>query len=364
MKNEKLITIIKILFLVFIVYLFLLSIKLTGTSLEMLGKGFAETLIATTSNPFVGLLIGIFATSLIQSSSATTALVVIFVSNGILTLGNSIPIIMGANIGTTITNTIVSFGFAGRKAEFRRAFASSTVHDFYNVLAVCVLFPFELMFGIIEKSASFISAIFTDIGGTKILSPLEIIVNPVIDFLKTELPYPVLLLIIALIILFFSLTSMVKVIRSLILEKIELFLNKYMFKNDLTSLLLGMIFTAIVQSSSITTSLVVPLAGAGILTVRKIFPYTLGTNIGTTITAFLASLAAGTPVGVTVAVSHLFFNIFGITIFFPLKKIPIFLAESCGRLISKSKRNIILFVLIYIGLLLVILIFIFIFRGK
>jgi len=362
MSNEKLITTIKLVLLVFVLYLFLLSIQLISTSLKMLGSGFAEALIATTSNPFVGLLIGIVATSLIQSSSTTTALVVGFVGGGVLTLRNSIPIIMGANIGTTITNTIVSFGFLGRKAEFRRAFASSTVHDFYNILAVFVLFPLEMIFRPIEQSASFISGIFTDIGGAKIMSPLKLILNPVIEFLQINLKSPVLLLIIALIFLFISLTFMVKVIRSLILDKMEKFLNRYLFKNDGTSFSLGIIFTAIVQSSSITTSLVVPLCGAGLLTVRQIFPYTLGSNIGTTVTALLAALATVNPVAVTVAISHLFFNIFGIIIFYPLKKLPIFLAEGFARVTVKSKKNTVLFIIIYILMHFVILGFVFLFE--
>jgi len=362
MKNDRLVTSARIFFLFVVLYLFMVSIQLTGTALKMFGLGFAEALISTTANPLVGLIIGIFTTSLIQSSSTTTALVVGFVGGGVLTLRTSIPIIMGANIGTTITNTIVSFGFVGRITEFRRAFASSIVHDFYNILAVIILFPAEMMFRIIEKTSIFVSQIFSDLGGTKILSPLKIIVNPIIEYLQLYINSPVILLIIALLLLFGSITFMVKVIRSLILEKMEKFLNKYLFKNMITSLVLGIIFTAIVQSSSITTSLIVPLCGAGLLSVEQIFPYTLGTNIGTTVTAILASMATLNPVAITVAFSHLFFNTFGMMIFIPLKKIPVFLAESFAAIAVKSKKNTVLFIIIYIALHFVILIFAFIFK--
>ena len=104
----------KILLLFAILYLFILSIQLMGSSFKLMGKGFAEALIQTTSNPLVGLLIGILATSIIQSSSTTTSIVVGLVAGGVLTLQGAIPIIMGANIGTTIINP---FHLVGYKIE-------------------------------------------------------------------------------------------------------------------------------------------------------------------------------------------------------------------------------------------------------
>ena len=74
------------------------------------------------------------------------------------------------------------------------------------------------------------------------------------------------------------------------LEKIESFFDQYIFKTAIRAIVFGSIITVMVQSSSITTSLVIPLAGAGVLSLRKIFPFTLGANIGTTITAWLISI--------------------------------------------------------------------------
>ncbi|MGD8535838.1 MAG: Na/Pi symporter, partial [Candidatus Aminicenantes bacterium] len=278
-------TIKKILLLAVILYLFIFSIQLMGTSFKHMGKGFAESLIKTTANPVVGLLIGILATSIIQSSSTTTSITVGCVAGGVLTLQGAIPIIMGANIGTTITNTIVSIGHVTRKIEFQRAFAASVVHDFFNILAVIIIFPLELIFHPLEKSASVLSELFVGIGGIKFLSPIKATTEPLIEPIISIIPYPVITMILALILLFFSIIQIVKIMRSLVLTKIEIFLDKYLFKNDVTAFFMAMIITAVVQSSSITTSLIVPLAGAGVLTLRKIFPYTLGTNIGTTVTA-------------------------------------------------------------------------------
>ncbi|MFC2164356.1 Na/Pi symporter [Acidobacteriota bacterium] len=337
----------KILLLIAILYLFLLSIQLMGSSFKLMGKGFAEGLIQTTSNPLVGLLIGILATSIIQSSSTTTSIVVGLVAGGVLTLQGAIPIIMGANIGTTITNTIVSIGHVGRKQEFQRAFAAGTVHDIFNIMAVIILFPLEMATHILEKSATVLADAFVGVGGIKFLSPLKAITTPVIDIAKGIIHNPIILIIISLLILFFTLVQLVKIMRSLMLSKIEIFLDKYLFKNAMTALLFGLVTTAIVQSSSITTSLVIPLVGAGILTVRKIFPYTLGANIGTTVTAMLASFATLNPVAITVAFTHLLFNIFGIVIIYPIKNVPIWLAEKFSQITTKSKKNTIVFLIVY-----------------
>jgi len=131
---------VRVLILIGAVYGFLLSINLLGDSLNLLGKGFITGLISSTSNPFIGLFIGILATSLVQSSSVTTAIVVAFVGTGTLSITNAIPIIMGANIGTTVTNILVSMAHITRRGEFERAFSAAVVHDFFNLLCVLVFF--------------------------------------------------------------------------------------------------------------------------------------------------------------------------------------------------------------------------------
>ncbi len=351
MNTEMKQKILKILTVIVTIYLFLLTIKLLGHSFKLFGKDFAEAMLQTTSNPFTGLIIGIVATSLIQSSSTTTSIVVGLVAGGAVNLENAIPIIMGANIGTTVTNTIVSLGHIGRKAEFKRAFAAGVVHDFFNVCAVLVLFPLELKFHFIQKTALFFDHQFEGVGGMKMFNPLKAVLNPVInmiDSLFSNVPYnDVVLMILSLVGMFGALALLIKTIRSLVVDKIEIVINKYLFKNDFLGMTWGMGMTFIVQSSSVTTSLIVPLAGAGIVSLRKIFPYTMGANIGTTGTAVLAALATGNPVAVTAAFAHLVFNIFGIVIFYPLKFIPLKLAEKTSEYVSLSRKNLIIFLLVY-----------------
>lgn len=351
MKSEIGQKLLKLLIVIATIYLFLLSINLLGHSFKLFGKEFAEAMLRTTANPFTGLIIGIVATSMIQSSSTTTSIVVGLVAGGVVTLENAIPIIMGANIGTTITNTLVSMGHVGRRVEFKRAFSAGVVHDFYNILSVLVLFPIEVKFHIIQKSAIFLNGKFEGVGGMKMFNPLKAILSPaisVIDNIFKNVPYnEIIMMVISIISMFTALAFLIKTIRSLVLDKIELIINKYLFKNDFLGIVWGTVMTFIVQSSSVTTSLIVPLAGAGVVKLRKIFPYTLGANIGTTGTALLAALATSNPFAVTAAFAHLIFNIFGIAIFYPLKAIPIGLAEKTSNFVSLSKKNLVIFLLGY-----------------
>ncbi len=339
--------IIKVLTVVISIYLFLLTIKLLGHSFKLFGKEFAEAMLQTTSNPFTGLIIGIVATSLIQSSSTTTSIVVGLVAGGVVNLENAIPIIMGANIGTTVTNTLVSLGHIGHKVEFKRAFAAGVVHDFFNICSVVVLFPLEMKFHFIQKVALFLDERFQGVGGMKMFNPLKAILNPVIngiDDLVMNLPYKeIVLMIVSIIGMFAALGLLIKTIRSLVIDKIEIIINKYLFKNDVMGMTWGMAMTFIVQSSSVTTSLIVPLAGAGVVSLRKIFPYTMGANIGTTGTSLLAALATANPVAVTASFAHLVFNVFGILIFYPLKFLPINMAEKASAYAAQSKKNLLIF---------------------
>jgi sodium-dependent phosphate cotransporter len=136
-------------------------------------------------------------------------------------------------------------------------------------------------------------------------------------------------------------------------------INKFLFRNNLLGFLIGILLTFIVQSSSVTTSLIILLAGAGLISLRKIFPYTLGANIGTTGTAILAALATQNEVAVTVAFAYFCFNIYGILIFYPFKFIPIGLAEFVGEKATTSKKNLVSFIAIFFMLYFIPVLFLF-----
>jgi len=320
------------------IYFFLVSIRLMGSALKGIGIPYIMGILSVAEHPFTGIFIGILATSLIQSSSCVTSIVVGLVGSGGITVATAIPIVMGSNIGTTITNTIVSFGHIRRKMEFSRAFPAAIVHDMFNILTVIVLFPMEIKFHFIEKFSSFLANIFITIGGVHLFNPLKMFVGPVVLLFERILFHiPILILIISLIILFSALSFIVKSARKLATRRVEINLDKYLFGKAWKAFIFGLIFTALVQSSSVTTSLIVPIVGAGILDIERIFPYTLGANIGTTITALLASLMTGSIAGVQTAFAHLTFNILGIIVWYPFKFVPIEAAKALGRF-SKEHR--------------------------
>jgi sodium-dependent phosphate cotransporter len=338
---------LRLLVLLALLYIFFVSISLMGASFKFFGKDFAKQLLETTADPFVGLFIGLLATSIVQSSSTTTSMTVALVAGGGLSVTGAIPIIIGANIGTSVTATIVALGHIGRTSEFKRAFAAATVHDFFNVLSVIVIFPLQLATNYLGRVAGFLGEHFADAGGFKLFNPLKTVVTPsvkAIAHLTGE--NGVIILILSVLLLFFALRYLVINLKALVIGKVEAFFSSQLFKNAGRSFMLGLVLTVMVQSSSITTSLAVPLAGAGILTLVQIFPMTLGANVGTTITAILAAMVTGEVAAVTVAFAHLLFNISGILILWPLRAIPLGMARMMSNAAAKSRLIPILFVLI------------------
>lgn len=352
-SRSSLYVVVRLLGFLAFLYLFLVSVKLLGTGFKMFGGDFAESLISTTSNPFIGLFIGILATSVIQSSSTTTSTVVGFVAAGILSIESAVPIIMGANIGTAVTSTLVALGHVTRKEEFRRAMAAGTVHDFFNLFTVVVLFPVELATGFLRRSAQALTSLLVGTEGLTFASPVKKIVSPAVHLVVSMAEKfggahaALWVAIFGILLLFVSLYFIVKYAKGLALKRAEVALDKFMGKSGIAGMVLGCAVTATVQSSSVTTSLLVPLAGAGIIRLEQVFPIALGANVGTTVTALLASLA-GDARGLTIALVHLLFNLCGILLvypFRPIRRIPMFLATKLGNAAARAKRNAAFFIL-------------------
>jgi len=351
--RQRVTSFITFLCLVAVLYVFLASVNVMQGAFKLFGKDFQVGLEKFASNPFLALFAAMLMTALIQSSSVTTSAVVAMVMAG-LPVSSAVPMIMGANIGTTITNTLVSLGHVTRRHEFSRAFRCATIHDHFNTLSVIVLLPLELTTHVIERSAKALVGFF---GAARIVSGappksfLKAILSPVtrgIQWLLTSrlglgnAPAGVVMLVVAGVFLIVSLALFVKIMKGALQAKIEGLFDMVLFKHPLATMGIGAIMTASVQSSSITTSLLVPLVGAGVLSTNRAFPLILGANVGTTITAILASLAASDvaqrTLGLQIAFCHLLFNLLGILIFYPLKfmrKIPLttsrVLGEVCAR---------------------------------
>ena len=330
-----------------VLFLFVIALELMGDGIKGISKSsfdLAGLLDGATKTPLLGLITGILVTSLVQSSSTTTSLTVTLVATGTLSIEGAIPVIMGANIGTTVTNTIVSMGHITRPEEFRRAMAGATVHDFFNWTAVLLLLPLELAFGILSKSATAIAGL---IPGLDTSEPGDTVFELVGGWIYNVLGgNPWVAAAVGLVLLFVALRYLVVVLKSLVLGRSEGMLHKYIFGTPMVAMLAGLVLTFLVQSSSVTTSIVIPLIGAGILTVRQVFPYMLGSNVGTTATGLLAAAVAvtgGEPAaqaGLVVALCHMLFNVFGILLIYPIpfvREIPIRMAEFVGELAFKNR---------------------------
>ncbi len=337
-----------------LLFVFLMGVRGLGDGFTLLGRDLLDSFFSATSNPFVALMVGLLATTLVQSSSVTTSMVVGLVAapENPLPLENAVPMVMGANIGTTVTNTLVSLAQIGRPDEFRRAFSVATCHDFFNYMAVVVLLPLEMATGLLRKTAAALAAGLADGGGgLQLDNPLKAALKaawaPLQSLLQTltssEAAQGGVLILVSSALIFIALLRIVKVLRAAMLAEAEASIERVLGRSALVAIGVGALVTAMVQSSSITTSLLVPLAGAGLITLEQAFPVTLGANLGTTITALLASLAVAGPnaeAGVVIALTHLMFNLIGTVLIYPLqavRRLPLHAARKLGDIAVRSK---------------------------
>jgi solute carrier family 34 (sodium-dependent phosphate cotransporter) len=339
---------VRLLMVVFFLYMFLVGVGFLEVGISAMGADFQAGLLRSVSHPISGLCAGLLATVLVQSSSVSTSTIVGMVGAGTLPLSLAVPMIMGANIGTTVTNTLASLGSIRRSEEFRRAFAAATVHDFFNLFAVAILLPIELMFGVLSEIAEEITELVrgTDFDASApARSPIRIAVKlPIGWFENVVQPTPVTALVflgLGLLLIFGALALITKNMRRLVAGSVERVMNRLIGRGGGTvGILVGIGVTVAVQSSTITTSILVPLVAAGVLTLPSAYPITVGANIGTTITALIASLAVMRPEGLTIAIVHLLFNVSAVAIVFPIRQIrliPVRLAEGLADLAIRKR---------------------------
>uniref|UniRef100_A0A8C2IPS6 Sodium-dependent phosphate transport protein 2B n=1 Tax=Cyprinus carpio TaxID=7962 RepID=A0A8C2IPS6_CYPCA len=174
-------SIVKFILLLGLLYVFVCSLDILSSAFQLVGGKAAGDIFqdnAVLSNPVAGLVIGVLVTVLVQSSSTSSSIVVSMVSSGLLEVKSAVPIIMGANIGTSVTNTIVAVMQAGDRNEFRRAFAGATVHDFFNWLSVLVLLPLEVASGYLYRLTKLIIDSFNIQTGADAPDLLKVITEP------------------------------------------------------------------------------------------------------------------------------------------------------------------------------------------
>lgn len=344
---------ISALIVVIAVYALLVAVGVIGKGFNLTfgGREGLSGLFEFATNPFVGLFIGILTTALLQSSSTVTSIIVGLVAGG-LPISVAIPMIMGANVGTTITNTIVSFGHVKQPSEFKDAFAAATIHDFFNLLSIAIFLPLELMFGFLEKLSTTVTAVIENIetaseaGGKSLF---KIIIKSGTNFVESlASPLPeiwagIVLVLVGIGLILLSITFLSNALRTAFVGKARKYLQAAVAKGPITGICSGAFVTVLVQSSSTTTSIIVPLAGSGVVRLNQVYSFTLGANIGTTITALLAALAITGPTHEAahqIAVAHLLYNILGVVVIFGvpwLRNLPLVSAEWIADLAVRRK---------------------------
>ncbi len=325
-------------------YLFLVGVKSLETGISAFGSDFVDQVFASVANPVAGLAAGVLATVLVQSSSVTTATIVGLVGSGVLPVETAVPMVMGANIGTTVTNTLASLGHVRQSAYFERALAAATMHDYFNLLSVLVLLPLEMTTGLISGvsrwMADGVGGLLPQVGtgGSPIKDSIKAPVSLLGDAFESlgwEGIQGALFLALGIGLIFVALWMITRQMKRVMSGRIENAINGILGRGaGAGAMVVGLLMTVAVQSSSITTSILVPLVAAGVLTLRNAFPVTLGANLGTTVTALLASIAADSPDALVIAVAHVTFNILGIVIFYPfprLRRLPLQLAVATAR---------------------------------
>ena len=340
-----------------LLYLFLVGVSMLEAGINSFGAGFQADLLEGVAHPIAGLAAGILATVLVQSSSVSTATIVGLVGAGTLTVDAAVPMIMGANIGTTVTNTLVALSSGRRSEEFRRAFAAATMHDFFNLLAVAVFLPLQIATNFLSSAAEEVAELLGgNVSGSTAKSPLKRIVKEPVGWIEdvvdsiagSDAVLGGILVALGILLIFFALGLITRNVRLLIASRIEAALNSVVARGGgLVGMAFGAVITILVQSSSITTSILVPLVGSGVLTLRNAYPITLGANLGTTITALLASLAVDLRAGLVVALTHTLFNLAAIVSIYPARRvryIPVQLAEQLADLATTHRVVVVVYV--------------------
>lgn len=344
------------------ILVFLLALTWLSKGLTLLGASTVTDLLGETLNPFLGLFIGILTTAIIQSSSAITTIMVGLVASGSVGLAPAIPIIMGANIGTSVTSMIVALGLISQRKEFGHGVSTAALHGLFNIFMGIILIPIEITTQALSLTADALAAwLYGLVGGvspsTGILETIaQQLSSPLVEAsASAQFPAgnPYLFIGIGLIALVVSLRVLIRLFEGRVAAQVRYRMNRYLFGHPRQAFLTGLVTTSVLQSSSVTTSLVVPLAAQTRLALPRVFAYLIGTNIGTTITALVAAvvLGASSEVALALAFVHLLINCLGAILLYPIptiRKIPIVIATTLGK-VSRDNRVIpvIYLVLIY-----------------
>ena len=352
-------------------YFYLFSLDLLGTGAKVVSGCRGGMIFGSELNPVSAVMVAALATAMLQSSSTTTSIIVALVSDQAISVKDGVYLVMGANIGTSITNDIMSLAHFMKEDEFERAFSAACLHDLFNILTVALLLPFEVWTGYLETVTRLIVDGAETRTGEDWEGPMELWVKPLTrkliisnkkaillvaegdsceDFYPTTCVEGVpqshstchsgfvtcdkstgdcpawfregaslhddkvaggVTVAMALILCFVCVTGLMYVAQFLLKGLSTRVVYKVVNVNGYLGIALGTGLTMLLQSSSLTTAILTPWAGIGVIRLEQMYPLTLGANIGTTLSSILAALVAKGLDPLQVALAHLFFNITG-----------------------------------------------------
>lgn len=293
------------------VFAIIIGINLILDGVYSVGSSSTNRLYDLARDPIIGLLIGVLATTLVQSSTTTTTLTVAAVGAGIVTVPVAIPIIMGANIGTTMTALLVSFSYMGERREFKKAFTTAAMHLWFNVLVVLIALTIEILFHPLQTISGYLADRVLGANDTTVPTThvVEKIMTPIVETIGTHglfgmvgnggvatalsLITGTLCILVAIRVMSYQLRMITAATAHSLLDMFSSpgENKRQTLKTNTLGFGVGLLFTIMVTASSVTVSSMQPFAVTKSLRRRAMLAVILGANVGTTLTAMIATFA-------------------------------------------------------------------------
>lgn len=321
------------------VYFFVSGITVVKSSAIIMGESLAEKIVLIIQDTTSGVFAGWIATALLHSSGAFDSIVVAFTSSGAMPLSLAVATIIGAEMGTSVTPFLVSVISRIRKeTRLTASFTVTMSHVLYNMFTLLIFYPIEQFFGTFTNIALQGSSIFVRATWLRAIPDLLEVITPWVDPMLEFVPaWTGLLLGGGMLVA--ALWGIEKYMTEIFSLPTSWNLIRATFTKPLRAFVAGFVFTVLVPSTTVMVSLLVPLAGSGvILADYYVLPYILGANIGTVFDVMIAALATGDPISLGVWLVHLSINALGALIFFPLLRPFSRLVRWTAERIAESPR--------------------------
>lgn len=360
--SHKVLTILRYIAVIAALYMLIAAVNILSSALSF--TVLPDSIMHSLESPFFAIAAGMVITILLQSSSASTAVIIALSASDTIDLTTAVFLVMGANIGTTITNSAVALGYVRDKKMFATTFSAGTVHDFFNLFAVILFGLLEYFTSLLSQTAAWLSDMLYNYQAENLftLTFLKVsdwvsgVFNAPANLLESWNVHSLVMGVLSIVCILGSIAVLTKMLKRIqkaseengTIEDEAIYKPAPTTLGQIKAILSGAATTALVQSSSITTSAAVVGVGTEKYTIRDIYPFIAGANIGTTLTALLVAFMTGSEAALSVALAHVLFNVFGVIVLFTvpvLNDMPLQLSGLMEKIVQKRR----LFAAIYIG---------------